>query len=269
MEAESSSFRWSCMISGRHMGLRYRTNLLLRLPSYVVFMTMLQTGRALAGQATNWGQALQQGDAALAKGEYHAALRHYSSAITGDAPGALPYTKRAAVHVALGDFRAALRDYDLAIEAEPQTLPARLQRARLNRRLCHFEAAAADVGAVLAAKPTHAAAVKEAAQIEEGKTALQFVRAFTSLGDRGGDELRQYINKVLAVAPDCAEAKMMEARLMFLEGNYGGVVALAGQIVKGDSTHVDALVLRAEAYLHIADLPMAKRQPQRSSQAGS
>jgi tetratricopeptide (TPR) repeat protein len=75
----------------------------------------------------------------------------------------------------------------------------------------------------------------------------------------GGQDLRQFINKVLAVAPDCAEAKMMESHLMFAEGNYGGVVATAGQILKGDSTHVEALVLRAEAYLHIADLQMAKR----------
>lgn len=52
---------------------------------------------------------------------------------------------------------------------------------------------------------------------------------------------------------------MLDARLMFDEGNYGGVVALVGQIVKGDSTHVDALVLRAEAYVHIADLQLAKR----------
>lgn len=85
-------------------------------------------GRALAGQATSWGEALKQGDAALSRGEYTAALRYYSAAISGDAPGALPHTKRAAVHSALGDFRAALRDYDRAIEAEPSGLPAYLQR---------------------------------------------------------------------------------------------------------------------------------------------
>jgi hypothetical protein len=48
---------------------------------------------------------------------------------------------------------------------------------------------------------------------------MWFVRGFA----RGHpDFLRQSLKAVFEVAPDCTEAKMLEAELMFDEGDYGG-----------------------------------------------
>ncbi|MCJ1467072.1 hypothetical protein MMC07_005694 [Pseudocyphellaria aurata] len=93
---------------------------------------------------------------------------------------------------------------------------------------------------------------------------------------------RKALAAVFAVAPDCLPAKLLEARLMLQEGDHGahaaqaeqvrlaapppidgmymstGVVAMTGQLLKGQPGNVEALLLRGQVrqlpLLHAASL---------------
>ena len=74
-----------------------------------------------------------EGDAAMARGEFTAAVRHYGTAVDADAGSALLRNKRAAASAALGLHRNALRDLDTALELDPGSVQSRLQRCAAAR----------------------------------------------------------------------------------------------------------------------------------------
>ena len=253
------------------------------------------SGGAAAAAPPNAAALLREGDGAFARGEFSAAVRHYSDAIEADPKQALFYTKRAAAHMSLRQHASALRDLDAAVAADAGFTQGYLHRGKLRRQLCDAAAARADLAEVERLKPGHKAAAKEleaVALLEAALGALDAAEAAaggssgdgsdssssssSSSGDDGssgssssnassasGNEqsllLREAIARVLDAAPDCARAQLADARLAFAAGDYEQAAAATGRLLKAAPGDLGALVLRGRAYFYLNDFDLAKR----------
>ena len=72
--------------------------------------------------------ALKAGDAAVARSEYTAAVRHFTEAIGADPNSAMLHYKRASAHISLGDQAAGARDLNTALEMDPTSIQILMQR---------------------------------------------------------------------------------------------------------------------------------------------
>lgn len=201
--------------------------------------------------ASDPGSLLQAGDAAVSSGQYSSALRHYTAFIAADPSTALGYTKRAAVFLQQRKHKEAEADLDKAIEVDPAFLQGYLHRGRLRRQMCLFSSALSDFARLLELKPSHTSARKEVAGTRAAAEALRAVQAAVEESEVEGVEGR--LEEVLAVAPDCKEALLLKARLLFAKRDFPAVIAEAGRALKSDENDLQALLLRGRAYLYTGD----------------
>ncbi|KAJ7298926.1 hypothetical protein O6H91_Y362600 [Diphasiastrum complanatum] len=89
--------------------------------------------------AQDAGSYLKAGDESLSRGEYTAAIRHYSSFIEMDPLTSIGYSKRATVYIQQKKLKDALQDLEKSLEVEPMYFQGYLQRARLFRQTCRYE----------------------------------------------------------------------------------------------------------------------------------
>ncbi|BFI13343.1 hypothetical protein MPTK1_4g16524 [Marchantia polymorpha subsp. ruderalis] len=92
--------------------------------------------RALNVYASTAASFLQEGDAAVANGDYTTAVRHYSGFIDLNPAAAIGYSKRSAVYVQQKTYKEAIYDLDKAVEVDPVFVQGYLNRGRLFRQSC-------------------------------------------------------------------------------------------------------------------------------------
>lgn len=101
----------------------------LRLQQRMHRVVKQSTPCATGGHAAPSASAyLKAGDAAVSRGEWTAAVRHYSGAIEADGGAVLAFRKRAKAHSGLGDHRAALRDLGTTLDLDPGSVALHLER---------------------------------------------------------------------------------------------------------------------------------------------
>lgn len=223
----------------------------------LLFIVFAASPGVLSGEPSA-SDSLQSGDAAVSRREWTQAIRHYSAAIEADGGAVLAFSKRAAAHGGMGDYGASLRDLTSALELEAGSIKLHLQRGRIRRSLCDFGGAEVDFRAVLAVKPTHGAAEQELDSAARGMQALEAARIAR---DANGDAAatRAQLSALFELATHCSEAKLIEAALLLAEKDFGGAVAITGQVLKAEPSNREALLTRSRAYYMLADLDMAKR----------
>ena len=79
---------------------------------------------------------LKDADAAFSRGEYNAAIRHYTTAIELDPKASVLYTKRAAAYMSSRQGSQALRDLNHAIEHDSSNTGSYIHRGKLHRQMC-------------------------------------------------------------------------------------------------------------------------------------
>lgn len=202
-------------------------------------------------------QVLVEGDAAVSRGEYTAAVRFYTDAIEADPTAALLYTKRAAAYLSLRQHSQALRDLDRAVEADDKYVQGYLMRGKVLRQTCRLEAAQKDFETVLQIKPNMNSAVKELETLTRLKGVMEQLRQPS--GTQSPEEDKAMLESVYADAPDCGEAQMLEALSHFRNGNYEQVIAVTGRMLKSSPSNLEALVLRGQGYFYLGEHDLAKR----------
>ncbi|DBA82696.1 TPA: hypothetical protein ACH3X1_006934 [Trebouxia sp. C0004] len=203
------------------------------------------------------GDVLKAGDSAISTGQYTSAVGLYSNAIRQDNASAVLFLKRAAAYVNLAQLGLALKDMGTAIELDSKHLQGYLHRGRLLRSTCDFAAAENDFERILELKATHKGAAKEMGLLQQGRQALE--QAVANKGTVAASKTRAALAAVFDVAPNCVDAKLLQAELMLDDKDYGGVVAMMGILLKGQPSNVQALYLRGKSYFYMDDQSMAKR----------
>lgn len=117
--------------AGRLQGARPGARTCMASAGFLILLALIRSPLLVAGESV--GHLLQAGDSAFGRGEYSAAIRHYSDAVERDSNSVLLYTKRAAAHMALKQHAQALRDLDSAVELDASSTTARLHRGKLHR----------------------------------------------------------------------------------------------------------------------------------------
>lgn len=108
------------------MGLK--TTVLARLLSLGCVSALLLGGTAALAQGDHWQQRIQQGQKALAQGQYTQALNALDQAIAQNPNAAEAYLKRAEVYAQMGNHGAALQNFNAATTLNPRDASAWLQR---------------------------------------------------------------------------------------------------------------------------------------------
>lgn len=224
----------------------------------IVLLVIFAASPGVFTREPSASESLRAGDAAAARREWTQAIRHYSAAIQADPGAGLGFSKRAAAHGGMGDFGASLRDLSSALQLASGSIKLRLQRGRLRCSLCDFGGAEEDFRAVLATKPMHAAAERELDNVTRGMQALGAARIARD-ANSDATVTRGHLSALFGLATHCSEAKLIEATLLLLEKDFGGAVAITGQVLKAEPSNREALLTRSRAYYMLADLDMAKR----------
>ncbi|KAG2448958.1 hypothetical protein HYH02_005712 [Chlamydomonas schloesseri] len=226
------------------------------------------------------GELLKQGDAAFAASTYTSAVRYYSQAIDLQSTQPLLYTKRAAAYISLRSLAQALRDLNKAVELDDAFVQGYINRGKLQRQMCNYAAAERDFKRVLELKPGQKVAEQELQRTLAARSKMEAVQAAVQTAEAakaeaakaaGDDEdppntaaadlerIKPTLESLYEDSPDCVQAQVLEAQLMFAAAEYEQVVAVTGRIVKADDRQLDALVLRGRAYFYLYDHDMAKR----------
>eukprot|EP00775_Hariotina_reticulata_P013415 gene13415-13543_t len=205
---------------------------------------------------------LKAGDAAFGNGDYSAAVRHYTAALDIDPNTPVFFTKRAAAYMAIKKYTQALKDLDRAVELDANSTQGFFSRGKLHRQACSLASAKADFEAVLKLKPTHSSAPKELAKLAElGAAVDELERMAEQAGQQQVNQAvaNDLLQKVYKFAPDCIPAQLLEAKLEMAQGNYEQAIGVTGRIVKAHPGHLEALTIRGQAYMYLADHDLAKR----------
>jgi len=202
---------------------------------------------------------MKKGDQALSNGELTAAVRYYTNAIEADPKSPLPYNKRATAYIQRKENEKALRDLNAAIEADGSFMSAYTNRIRLQRSMCKYTGAQADVEKLLEMKPGQKTALAEQTSIAKGRATMDTAKAMMGQPNVNQDALRQMMQSVLSVSPECVEARLMQVEVQFSSQDFGGVISETGRILKAEPGNMQALLMRGRAYLHMNDNELAMR----------
>ncbi|BBN20707.1 hypothetical protein Mp_zg00390 [Marchantia polymorpha subsp. ruderalis] len=216
--------------------------------------------RALNVYASTAASFLQEGDAAVANGDYTTAVRHYSSFIDLNPAAAIGYSKRSAVYVQQKTYKEAIYDLDKAVEVDPVFVQGYLNRGRLFRQSCRFEEAEKDFNKVIEINPEHTTSRKELAQSLQARESLLDALSAFDAGD--SSKAQELLRKVFFLSPECLKARLLQAKLLLKTKDYDGVAVEAGQVLKQDDTNLEALLLRGQAYFYLGDNDLALRHYQ-------
>uniref|UniRef100_A0A061RLF6 DnaJ homolog subfamily C member 3 n=1 Tax=Tetraselmis sp. GSL018 TaxID=582737 RepID=A0A061RLF6_9CHLO len=194
---------------------------------------------------------LRDGDKAIAGGQHTAAVRHYSEAIELDPKSPLIFTKRAAAYVGLKKFQQAIEDLTQAILLDAKNLQALLNRGKVHKSLGSFDQAKADFDAVLELKPGHKSASQELASLFRGRDSFLAAKRHIEIQDFHGAQLK--LHTAATLLPDCPGVQLLQAELLFKQGQHERAVADLGKVLKADPGNIEALMMRGWSYLHLGD----------------
>ncbi|KAJ7551932.1 hypothetical protein O6H91_06G035000 [Diphasiastrum complanatum] len=212
--------------------------------------------------AQDAGSYLKAGDESLSRGEYTAAIRHYSSFIEMDPLTSIGYSKRATVYIQQKKLKDALQDLEKSLEVEPMYFQGYLQRARLFRQTCRFRESEKDIRKALEMKPDHSTAQKELSLLLQAEDGLNQAKSYYDEDDVV--KAIEYLDKiVLVLSPDCCKARSLKSRLLLRNKDYAGAIAETGHILKADENDLEALLLRGKAYFYLADHDVSLRHYQK------
>ncbi|CAG9460005.1 unnamed protein product [Pedinophyceae sp. YPF-701] len=214
------------------------------------------------------GEWLAKGNEALGGGRLREAIEFFTMEIKQHPDNALPYVKRAAAHEKLRKKQDAIRDLETAAQLDPSSTSTLIKKARLYRDACRFDDATVDLNSVLQKRPEHKAATKELEQVREAQTLLGEVKEMVHVKGAREDIVSQMIDRVLAVAPECTEARLLGLRGLVARGDHervlaettqllmagGGGAAGAGSLGAAD---LDLLVMRGQAFWHTGETESA------------
>ncbi|KAG0625645.1 hypothetical protein M758_2G070900 [Ceratodon purpureus] len=220
-------------------------------------LILAQVFHVFASDAASY---LQAGDASLSKGDYTIALKQYSKFIELDSSAPLGFTKRSAVYLQQRKYREALADLDRALSVDPSFFQGYLNRGRLLRQMCRFKEANQDFQKVLELKPGHTNGRKELEQSAHAGALLE--QAIARFDAEEFDQAAEALEKVLDVSSECAQARLLKAKLALKKKDYSDAVAEAGRVLKLDDSDLDALLVRGNAYFYLADHDVALRHYQ-------
>ena len=175
--------------------------------------------------------------------QFEEAIRLYSKAISMADHVPSYYNNRAAAHFELRNFRAAVRDCEKAVELDPTYVKSWVRRAKALVELGDFREAAEQLARAhqLQASPDllreHQRVLEVADKMERGVAACQaedYAQARMVLGD-----LLRETNAVAVV--------LWAARAELGLGIVDRVLRLTLQVLRNDSSHVGAYVVRGQA----------------------
>ncbi|KAK9811786.1 hypothetical protein WJX72_009936 [[Myrmecia] bisecta] len=183
-------------------------------------MLLADTGLA---SAQDTASVLREGDAAMSRGEFVSAIRHYGAAIAADPKAAILHTKRAAAYAGLGEHKQALRDLDAAVDLDSGLVQGYLHRGRLLRD-----------GTSKEVIRTHLAAVFEVAQdcIE-----AKLVEANLLLADQDYGGVAAVTGHLLKGEPGNIEALYLRGTAYFYLNDQDLAKRHFGEALKYDPDH--------------------------------
>lgn len=218
---------------------------------------LCQAFHAFASDAASY---LQSGDAALSSGDYTIAIKQYSKFIELDPAAPLGFTKRSAVYLQQRKYREALVDLDRALSVDSTFFQGYLNRGRLLRQMCRFKEAEKDFDKVLELKPGHSHGTKDLKQSVHAAALLEKATALFDAEDF--DQAAEALENVLDISSECAQARLLRAKLALKKKDFSDAVAEAGRVLKLDDGDLDALLVRGNAYFYLADHDVALRHYQ-------
>ncbi len=120
-------------------------------------IALIACAPATAARADATDDRLGRARAALAAGDYEAAMALATEAVTAAPKDARPYLFRAGLHDALGAPEEALADYDKVVELRPKDANAYQRRGVARFKLGRVKESAADFDKVVALRPAEKA----------------------------------------------------------------------------------------------------------------
>eukprot|EP00271_Cylindrocystis_brebissonii_P014374 TRINITY_DN35716_c0_g1_i1.p1 TRINITY_DN35716_c0_g1~~TRINITY_DN35716_c0_g1_i1.p1 ORF type:complete len:500 (+),score=130.81 TRINITY_DN35716_c0_g1_i1:632-2131(+) len=208
------------------------------------------------------GSLLQFGDLAISRGEYTAAVGHYTAFIEKEPKAPLGYTKRAAALLQQRKNREALQDLNRAVEVDTSFIQGYLHRGRLLRQTCQFTDALEDFRQILTMKPGHSAAEKEVKITTDAEGSLKDAKEWLLQGNL--EHAQGHLNRVVLVhSPDCREARLLNAEMLMTLKDYEGVVVETSKVLKADDNDMAALLLRGRSYYYMGDHELALKHYQK------
>jgi tetratricopeptide (TPR) repeat protein len=106
-------------------------------------------------------KAREEGNAAYKKGDFRAAVQHYSRCVRLDASSPLGYSNRAMASIQLHEYKSAIDDTTLALRVEPTHVKSWMRRACARGSIGMHTAAARDAAVALALEPGNTAVLNE------------------------------------------------------------------------------------------------------------
>jgi tetratricopeptide (TPR) repeat protein len=194
------------------------------------------------------GKFRQQGEQAMASGDYGQAIQFLNKAISMEPDNALNYMKLYRVHQRKKQYAEALDDLTKALAIDPKNADYLKKKLQLLVSLGQCSEAAALAAASssvdLDAKLTDQARVC-AQEIEQAEAAY-FQEEYASAADL-------FQRALLHVDLQGSDLLWMKAQSLYQIQDFYGVISDTGKILKQHSNHLEALRLRGQAYFRLGE----------------
>lgn len=202
---------------------------------------LMTPGAGGLGELT--GTPLEQGDAALAAGDYPRAMAKYNEALAGGTDQATVYARRANLYTVQRQYPEAIQDYTraLTLNADPEFLAGRCNAYRL---LVRLDDALADCQAAFDQRP-------ESVQVA-------VINGLLHVDRKDPDRARAAVEKALAANPESDRLIYVLAQVANIEGDTPRVIEELTRCIELNPKSVQYFWDRGFAYYMNAQIEEAK-----------
>ena len=195
--------------------------------------------RAVDSNPLDEDNFLQRGNAQLAMGNHHEAIRDYDLVLALDAENATAYFNRASARFSSGNAYEAVKDFSMVIDRRPEDRDAWLNRGISLLALELYPQALEDFDRALA--------------LDSSFSDIWWNRAYLLYEQGKIAEARASILMATELAPGDAEAWLLLGRIEFGERKYDAAVVAYNRCLKLNPRYAEAYLNRGEAKRVLGD----------------
>jgi len=203
------------------------------------------------------GKLRSLGEEAMANRNFEQAAIYYSKACDAEPQNAANYFKLFRVHSRMRRFTAALEDITKACEMDPSSAEYRFQRAKLLVSLGQCEEAVEDYKHVSLRQQQQQTVEWETGRQDALSCARNLSQATKAYANEDWESAIPFFEQVLSHTEQAVDLLYMKAMAEYKMGDYYGTVSDTGKILKVYNNHIDAYLLRGQAYFRLGEKDIA------------
>ena len=184
-------------------------------------------------------------DVSLEKGDFAAAITHYSSLITLS-PSQLTHFHRAQAYLRKRAYGQAIVDLSTAVKLDEKFVKGYAFRAKAYRVTGRCSDAVQDYQHILTLQPTHKEAAAELPKVQQCSQQLEAAERMVGSGQY--DHAKPLLGQLLDYCYDSNNLLLLRAQCHFHSGDYQSTLVDTRKLLQHDQRHIDALFIRGQAY---------------------